>query len=80
MLEGDSNLYNQINSDYGYLSGQYPNLANQAVAIENQEQSYAAQNGGYITLSQQAQLNQEESALEQQVAADHTTTPYRDSF
>jgi hypothetical protein len=72
VLVGDSNLYNQINSDYGNLGGNYPQLASQAFAIENQEETYAAQNGGFITRGQQAQLDQEESALGQQINSDYS--------
>jgi hypothetical protein len=73
VLVGDSNLYNQINADYGNLGGQYPNLVNQAQSIENQEESDAAANGGVITYSEQAQLDQQENGLGQQVAAASTT-------
>jgi hypothetical protein len=71
VLENDSAIYNQINADYGSLGGNYPQLDNQALAIQNQEESYAAQNGGFITTAQQAQLDQEVSTLGQQVAVDN---------
>jgi hypothetical protein len=72
VLTGDSNLYNQINSDYGYLGGNYGQLSNQALAIQNQDITDAAQNGGFIMLGQQAQLNQEENSLSQAITNDFT--------
>ena len=70
VLTDDSVLYNQINADYGSLGGNYNQLANQALSIQNQDIADAAQNGGFITTAQQAQMTQEETTLGQQVQAD----------
>jgi hypothetical protein len=74
VLTGDSALYNQINSLYGSLGDRYPQLTSQALGIQNQEEGDAAQNGGFITLAQQGQLNQEEGALSQQVQYDNANS------
>jgi len=69
VLVEDSNLYNQIITNQASLGSNYNQLANQALAIENQDVTEAAGNGGYITASQQAQLNQEETSLAQQISS-----------
>jgi hypothetical protein len=70
VLENDSNLYNQVNADAGALGSQTTSaLSNQALNIADEEQSYAYQNGGYITRPQQALLNQQEGVLSQEVAS-----------
>jgi len=68
VLENDSNLYNQANS--GALGSQTASaLSNQALNIADEEQSYAYQNGGYITQPQQALLNQQEAVVGQELAS-----------
>ena len=76
VLTADSNIYNQINASYGSLGGNYNQLASQALAIQNQDVTEAAQNGGFITTGQQAQMDQENAALAQQVQYDHANSGF----
>ncbi len=69
VLENDANLFNQIGADQGALGSQTQTLGMQALGIADAEQSYAYQNGGYITQAQQAVLNQEEAVLGQEIAS-----------
>ncbi|HEY9791402.1 MAG TPA: hypothetical protein V6D22_13445 [Candidatus Obscuribacterales bacterium] len=71
VLHRDQNLNRAINRDAGHLSGQYANLKTQDRTIVRQEQADARANGGFITKGQQVQLNQEESALRQEVRMDN---------
>lgn len=73
VLSRDSSLNYQINKDEGHLGGHYNQLMSQDRAIQSQEQTYASQNGGYITQAQQAQLNQEENALHREIRYDNTS-------
>lgn len=79
VLERDSALYNQINRDYGRLGGNYNQLQSQALAIQNQDLTDAAQNGGYITLDQKAQMDREVGALAQVIRADHQSARIQQS-
>jgi hypothetical protein len=72
VLGRDANLNYAINKDEGHLGGQYKNLESDDRNIQRQEQQDARQNGGYITKSEQGQLNSEESALRNQIRQDNT--------
>ncbi|HEY9758413.1 MAG TPA: hypothetical protein V6C97_24820 [Oculatellaceae cyanobacterium] len=72
VLGRDNNLNNAINSDRGQLGGNYNALKTDDRSIRQQEQADARANGGYITSTQQQQLNQEENQLRQQVGQDYT--------
>ena len=68
VLEGASSLYNEVVADQNQLGANAVPLANQALNIADSEQAYALQNEGFITQAQQANLNQEESVLGQEIA------------
>jgi hypothetical protein len=70
VLTNDSNLYNQITAIAGSLNGNYNQLQSAALAIQNQDITDAAQNGGFITTSQQAQMDSENASLAQQIQYD----------
>ena len=72
VLSRDANLNYSINKDEGHLNGQYGNLMQEDRSIANQERQDARANGGHITRSEQAQLNQEETALRSQIRQDHS--------
>jgi hypothetical protein len=72
VLGRDSNLNYAINKDEGHLGGNFGNLEKQDKSITRQEQQDARANGGYITKSEKGQLNQEESALRNQIKQDNT--------
>jgi len=71
VLHRDNRINGEINADAGKLGGNYGSLKQQQQSIRPQEQSDAKANGGYITKSQQQQLNTEESQLNQEIKADH---------
>jgi hypothetical protein len=67
----DANLNYAINKDAGHLGGNYRSLEQQDHSIAQQQRADARANGGYITKPEQHQLNQEESALHQEVKQDY---------
>jgi hypothetical protein len=71
-LARDANVNYSINRDEGHLGGNYKTLAQGDRSIAQQEQQDAKSNGGFITRSQQQQINQEEGQLRQQVNQDFT--------
>jgi chemotaxis protein histidine kinase CheA len=70
VLGRDANLNNQINGDYGHLSGHYGQLKSEDNAIRHQEQVDAARNGGHLTGQEYRQLNREENGLARQISHD----------
>lgn len=72
VLAGVSAINYTINTDEGHLGGNFSSLEAQDQAIAQQEQQDAAQNGGYITLQQQAQLNSELNNLNTQIQQDNS--------
>jgi len=71
VLNRDAYLNNQINSDYGYLRGNYGQLKAEDMAIRQQEQRDAWRNGGYLTAGQVRHFNREENNLQRQINYDH---------
>ena len=71
VLHRDSRLNGELNADAGKLGGNDGSLKQQQQSIRQQEQADAKANGGYITKSQQQQLNAEETQLNQEIKADH---------
>jgi len=72
VLGRDNRLNNQISNDRGDLSGQYSTLKQEDRSIRSQEQQDASQNGGFISTTQQQQLNQEENQLQRQINQDNS--------
>jgi hypothetical protein len=70
VLGRDNHLNNVINQDRGDLGGNYSALKTDDRSIRQQEQADARANGGFITPTQQAQLNQEEGQLRSQINQD----------
>jgi len=71
VMSRDSNLNYSINKDEGHLGGNYKGLEQEDRSIAQQQRSDAKANGGYITKSEQHQLNQEESGLRNQINQDN---------
>jgi hypothetical protein len=63
-------LNTRMSGSYGQLGGHYQQLQGESNALQSQERQTALANGGHLTRSQQAQFNQQTSALGQQVSAD----------
>jgi hypothetical protein len=70
VLGRDNNINRELNADRGQLGGNYQGLKAEDRAIKQQERSESRANGGYLTGSQQQQLNQEENMLQNQVRQD----------
>lgn len=79
VLGRDASLNYSINRDEGHLDGQYKNLEAEDRGIQQQEQSDARANGGYITKAEQQQLNQEENGLRNQINMDHNASGWQGS-
>ena len=75
VLVRDNRINNRLNSDRGYLGGNYGQLKTEDRAIRQQEQADARFNGGYITKGEQRQLNHEENQLNHQIRNDYD--PYQ---
>ena len=71
VLRRNHNLGQQIQADKGHLDGQYTALERQDQRIKRQEQHDAHMNGGYITPSQQHQINREENRLHREIRQDN---------
>jgi hypothetical protein len=71
VLHRDNRINGELNADAGKLGGNYGSLNQQQEGIRQQEQADAKANGGYITKTQQQQLNTEEGQLNQEIKADH---------
>jgi hypothetical protein len=71
VMSRDSNLNYNINKDEGHLGGNYKQLEGEDRSIAQQQRADARANGGYITKSEQQQLNQEESGLRNQIRQDN---------
>ncbi|HVN34563.1 MAG TPA: hypothetical protein VMU96_04810 [Casimicrobiaceae bacterium] len=71
VLHRDNRINGELNADAGKLGGNYGSLKQQQQSIRQQEQMDARANGGYITKSQQQQLNTEETQLNQEIKVDH---------
>src|SRR5579885_557152 len=71
VLGQDASLNNQINADKGHLSGQYGQLKREDRSIQVQDRKDAARNGGYLTQQQQQHLDNEETALQNQINMDN---------
>jgi hypothetical protein len=71
VMSRDANLNYSINKDEGHLGGNYGQLEQEDRSIAQQQRSDAAANGGFITKSQQQQLNQEENSLRSQIQQDN---------
>ncbi len=72
VLHRDANLRHSTNALKGHLGGHYGQLRAEEHGIHQQERAMKNANGGYITKSQQHQLNQEENGVRQQIRADRT--------
>jgi len=72
VMSRDANLNYGINKDEGHLGGNYRTLESEDHSIAQQQRQDAAQNGGYITKQEQAQLNGEENSLRSQIRHDDT--------
>jgi len=72
VLRRDNRENNQINNDYGHLSGHYGQLEHEDNSIKRQEQRDARQNDGHITKAEQTQLNHEENKLQRQINRDNS--------
>jgi F0F1-type ATP synthase membrane subunit b/b' len=70
VVHRDSRINGTLNADAGKLGGNLPALKQQQQSIRQQEQADAKANGGYITRSQQQQLNAEENQLNQEIKTD----------
>lgn len=75
VMNRDRHLARTMNKDYGHLSGHYSSLQNQDAAIRNQEHQDFRQNGGYLTKTQQQQINGEENGLRNEIRADQGPPP-----
>jgi hypothetical protein len=70
VLHRDNRIGGSLNADAGKLGGNYGSLKTQQQSIRQQEQADAKANGGYITKTQQGQLNAEENQLNHEIKAD----------
>jgi hypothetical protein len=70
VLHRDNRIGGELNADAGKLGGNHGSLKTQQQSIRQQEQTDAIANGGYITRTQQGQLNAEENQLNQEIKAD----------
>ena len=72
VLHRDANLRHSTNAEKGHLGGHYKQLRAEERGIHQQERADKNANGGYITKSQQRQLNREESGVRNQIRQDRT--------
>lgn len=70
VLGRDSRLNGRINANKGNLGGNYKALKSEDRSIHQQERADKNANGGFITKSQQKQLNSEENGLYKQIQQD----------
>ena len=75
VMNRDRHLSNQMNRDYGHLTGHYNQLQHQDAAVRRQTQSDMQKNGGHLTRADQRHLNGEENTLRSEVAADKGAPP-----
>lgn len=76
----DRNLARQMNQDYGHLGGHYNQLQRQDQRIRQQEQHDFRTNGGYLTGTQQRQINGEENNLRNRMQQDYAQGRPGDQF
>jgi len=70
VVRRDNRLSNEINRDYGHLSGHYGQLMHEDASVRRQEVRDARLNGGHLTGGEVRHLNHEENSIQRQINRD----------
>lgn len=71
VLDGAEDLRQEMRRDAGHLNGHYADIRKEILAIKNDEERFARENGGEITAEQKASLLQREKEVEQELHANY---------
>ncbi|MBS1952842.1 MAG: hypothetical protein JST89_01515 [Cyanobacteria bacterium SZAS-4] len=71
VLDGAEDLRQEMRSAAGHLNGHYADIRKDILAIKNDEERFARENGGEITAEQKASLLRREKEVEQELHAQY---------
>ncbi|CAN5405226.1 hypothetical protein BH10CYA1_BH10CYA1_00900 [soil metagenome] len=71
VLDGAEDLRQEMRKDAGHLNGHYEDIHKEILAIKNDEERFAKENGGEITAEQKAFLLKREEEVEKELHADY---------
>lgn len=69
VLDGAEDLRQEMRRDAGHLDGHYEDIRKEILAIKNDEERFARENGGEITAEQKTSLLKREKEVEQELHA-----------